>query len=108
MPRYLVQASYTAAASAAFVANPQDRTAGVKAVVEKLGGTFESMDYCMGEYDLVAISVLPDDETAAALSLAVTAAGHLRSYKTTRLLSPQEFLSAQKKAHGLSYQAPKS
>lgn len=108
MPRYLVQASYTSAAAAAFVSNPQDRIAGVKAAVEKLGGTFESMDYCLGDYDLVAISVLPDDVAAAALALAVTAAGHMRSYKTTRLLSPQEFLLAQQKAHGMSYQAPKS
>lgn len=108
MPRYLVQASYTSAAAAAFLKNPQDRVAGVRALVEKLGGTFETMDYCLGEYDLVAMATLPDDVTAAAMALAVNSAGHISSYKTTRLMSPEEFLSAQQKAHGVTYQAPKT
>ncbi len=107
MPRYLIQASYTSAAAAAFVSQPQDRVSGVKAAVEKLGGTLESFDFALGDHDVVAIGVMADDTTAAALSLAVNAPGHLRSYKTTRLMSAEEFLDAQKKAHGLAYQAPK-
>ena len=106
MPRYLIQASYTSDAVAAFVSKPQDRVAGIRAVVKKMGGKLESCDYCLGDDDLVAIATFPDDTSAAAMSLAVNAPGHLKSYKTTRLLSPQEFLEAQQKAHGLSYQAP--
>ena len=106
MPRYLVQASYTSAAAAAFVSNPQDRVAGLKVVIEKLGGKLESLEFSLGEYDVIAVSSLPDDTTAAAVALAVNAPGHLKSYKTTRLLSSQEFLAAQQKAHGASYQAP--
>jgi uncharacterized protein with GYD domain len=106
MPRYIIQASYTAAAAAAFVSNPQDRVAGVRTLVEKLGGKLESFDFCLGEYDLYAIASVPDDSSAAAISLAVNAPGHLKSYKTTRLMSPEEFLDAQKKAHDLGYQAP--
>lgn len=107
MPRYLVQASYNSAAAAAFVSHPQDRAAGVQAAVKKLGGKFESMDFCFGDYDVVVLASLPDDTTAAALALAVSAAGHISSYKTTRLMSPNEFLEAQQKAHGVSYKAPK-
>ena len=106
MPRYIIQAAYTSSAAAAFVSNPQDRVAGVKALVEKLGGKLESFDFCLGEYDLYAIASVPDDISAAAISLAVNAPGHVKSYKTTRLMSPEEFLDAQKKAHDLSYQAP--
>ena len=106
MPRYLIQASYTSAAAAAFVSNPQDRVAGVQAAAEKLGGKVESVDFCLGEYDVIAVAALPDDTTAAALALAVNAPGHLKSYQTTRLLSPQEFLAAQQKAHDVNYQAP--
>lgn len=106
MPRYLIQASYASSAVAAFIARPQDRVAGVKTLVEQLGGQFESLDFSLGEYDVVGVFSAPDDVTAAALALAVNAPGHLRSYRTTRLLSPQEFLQAQQKAQGTAYQAP--
>ncbi len=106
MTRYLIQASYNSSAAAAFVSNPQDRVSGVKAILEKLGGKLVSFDFCLGEHDVVAVFEAPDDTTAAALALAINAPGHLSSYRTTRLLSPKEFLAAQEKAHGLSYKAP--
>jgi uncharacterized protein with GYD domain len=106
MPKYMIQASYTAGAAAAFMSKPQDRVAGVTALVEKLGGTFHSIDFCLGEHDLVVMATLPDDVAAAAVSLAVNAAGHVSGYRTTRLMTPEEFLAAQQKAHGLSYAAP--
>lgn len=107
MPRYLIQASYNASAAAAFVSNPQDRVAGVRAAVKKLGGKLESFEFTLGDYDLVAIATMPDDTVAAAMALAVNAPGHLKRYKTTRLMSADEFLKAQKLAHGLAYSAPK-
>jgi uncharacterized protein with GYD domain len=107
MPRYLIQASYTSAAAAAFVSNPQDRVAGVRAAVEKLGGKLASFEFALGDYDVIGIGEFPDDVTAAAFSLAVNAPGHIKSYKTTRLMSADEFLAAQRKAHGVAYQAPK-
>ena len=55
MPKYMVQASYTAAAAAAFASNPQDRTGPVKALIEKFGGTLDSMEFCLGEFDLVGL-----------------------------------------------------
>jgi uncharacterized protein with GYD domain len=64
------------------------------------------MYFALGDYDVVAISSLPDDVAAASLSLAVNAPGHLRAYKTTKLLTPDEFMSAQKKAQGANYKAP--
>jgi uncharacterized protein with GYD domain len=106
MPRYLVQASYTSDAIAAFVSKPQDRVAGIRAVAKKMGGKLESCDYSLGDDDLVAIATFPDDTSAAAMSLAVNAPGHLKKFKTTRLMSAKEFLEAQKKAHGASYKAP--
>ena len=105
MPRYLVQASYTSAAAAAFVSNPQDRVAGLQALAAKLGGKLESFDLCL-DHDVIAVASLPDDVAAAALSLAANAPGHLKAYKTTRLLSSAEFLAAQQMAHGTSYLAP--
>ena len=106
MPRYLIQASYDASAAAAFVSKPQERETGVRTLVERLGGTVDSIDFCLGEFDVIGVANFPDDVAAAAFSLAVNAAGHLKSFRTTRLMSPDEFLAAQQKAHGLPYEAP--
>ncbi len=106
MPRYMVQASYTAAAAAAFVSEPQDRVQGVRDLLGRMGGTLDSFDYCLGDYDAVIRYTAPDDTTAAAIALAVIGAGHMQAYKTTKLLSPDEFMQAMQKAGGVSYQPP--
>jgi uncharacterized protein with GYD domain len=106
MPRYMIQASYTAEAIAALVSKPQDRTQGVRALLEKLGGQLDSFEYSLGEYDVMATYTAPDDTTATAIALAVTAPGHLKHFKTTKLLAPQEFMQAQQQAGGANYQAP--
>jgi uncharacterized protein with GYD domain len=108
MPRYLVQASYGPTAIAALVSNPVDRTAVLRQLVEKLGGKLESLEYCFGDYDVVGICTMPDDTAATAAALAACAPGHLKAYKTTRLMSAQDFLAALQKAHGTNYQAPKA
>lgn len=106
MPRFLVQASYTADAIAALVSKPRDRTAGVRAAIEQLGGYVESLDFSLGEYDVVGSVTLPDDTTVMAINLTSVASRTARAYKTTKLLTPEEFLAAQQQAHGTSYQAP--
>jgi uncharacterized protein with GYD domain len=106
MPRYLLQATYTSAALATFISSPQDRTAGVISLATKMGGKMDSLEFSFGDYDIVAIVTLPDDVAAAAMALAICAPGHIKSYKTTRLLSGAEFLTAQQKAHGAGYQPP--
>ena len=70
-----------------------------------MGDKVITLDFCLGEYDVIGIAEFPSD-AAAAMSLAVNAPGHLRSYKTTRLLSAADFLAAQKQASGTSYKAP--
>lgn len=106
MARFMVQASYTAEAAAAFASKPQDRVAPVRALVEKMGGQLESFDYCLGDYDVMITYSVPDDTTAVAVALAAIAPGHLKSFKTTKLLSPDEFMEASRKASGAGYQAP--
>jgi len=106
MARYLIQASYTAEARAAFVANPQDRQASVLAVAEKLDIRVESFDFSLGDYDVVIIAEAPDDVTAVAVALAASAPGHLSAYKTTKLLSNDEMMAAMRKASGVSFSAP--
>lgn len=106
MPRYLILASYTPAAIASFVSKPQERAPLLGVLIQKMGGTLISMDFCTNDFDTAVVVELPDEVTAAGLSLAISAAGHLKSTKIVRLLTGQEFLAAQHKAHGMVYEAP--
>ena len=67
-----------------------------------------SMDFSTGDFDVLIIFEVPDEVTATAFALRVQSAGHFKSNKIVRLLSGDEFLDAQRKAHGLSYEAPKA
>lgn len=106
MARYMVQAAYTAEALAAFARAPQDRQASVAALAERIEGKLISFDYCMGDYDAVIIFEAPDDIAAVAVALVANAPGHLRAYKTTKLLSQDEMMEASRKAGQLSFQGP--
>ena len=107
MALYMTQFSYTAAAWAALAKNPEDRGAAVAALMEKLGGRMLNIYYTFGEYDGVVIFETPEDTTAMAGVLAVTAPGHLTATKTTRLFSTEEAMKAMRKAGEVVYAAPK-
>ena len=106
MPRYLIQISYTSAAIADLVSNPQDRAAAVRPIVENMGGRLEGLYFCFGEYDAVVLVELPDNVSAAAIAMAVGAAGAISNYKTTVLLSTEEAVDAMRRAQGSGYQPP--
>jgi uncharacterized protein with GYD domain len=74
--------------------------------MERLGGKLECFYFSMGEFDVAAIADLPDDVSAVAGALAVTGAGHLSEYHTTKLLTSEEMMAAMNKAHGMTYAAP--
>lgn len=103
MPSYLVQVSYTAEALSALIAKPQDRSEYVRKVIEKLGGKAEGSWLSFGDYDLVMILEMPNNVTAAALSLAAAAGGSCKTVKTTPLISIEEGLAALKKAGTSGY-----
>ena len=106
MAHYMVQAAYTAEAIAAMVKKPEDRAAAIRPVVEKLGGKLEGVWFCFGEYDIVGISQLPDNVSAAAFAFAVTQGGKVKTLKTTPLMSADEAVKAMKKAAGAGYRPP--
>lgn len=98
MPKYLVQASYTAdglkglqkegAASRAQQANR---------VAEALGGKCEAFYWAFGDQDVVAIFDVPSTVDMAAIAIAVSASGGIRA-KTTPLLTAAEADAALKKS----------
>ena len=106
MPLYMTQWSYTAEAAAAMAKNPQDRSVGLKALIEKLGGHMVGCWYSFGEYDGIAIAEMPDQTTELAAVLAAAAPGHLRAVKTTVLISMEGAVEAMKKAGALMYAGP--
>jgi uncharacterized protein with GYD domain len=66
-------------------------------LVKGVGGTLEAFYYAFGDCDLVIIMDLPDNASAAALSLAVSASGASK-VRTTVLLTPEEIDQATKKS----------
>ncbi len=106
MAGYLVQVAYTPEAWANLLATPQNRMDTVRPVVERLGGKVETAWLAFGEYDVVLITQMPDDVSAAAFSMAVTAGGAVRACKTTPLMPMEDAVKAMRKAAGAGYRPP--
>ena len=106
MAHYLVQAAYTSDAWSVLVDNPQDRSEPVRRMTEEAGGSLEAFYLAFGDFDVVAIVELPDDATAAAVSIATSAAGSIRAIKTTPLITTEDAVHALTKAKGISYEPP--
>ena len=104
MALYMYQAAYTAESVAAQIKEPQDRIKVVTPAIEALGAKILVGGYPFGEYDVLVVLEAPDDTTAASVALAVAAGGAVRSAKTTRLLSGQEWIESLRKAQGSQYQ----
>ena len=99
----MYQAAYTAESWTAQLKNPQNRVDAVgKAVCEAVGGRFVGGWYCFGEYDLVLIADVPDDESMSAIAMAIAAGGALKGSKTTKLLSGAQGVEALKKASAVA------
>lgn len=106
MAHFLLQVAYTAEGWAALVGHPQNRLEEVRPVVEQLGGTVDNQWMAFGEYDVVALLQLPDNVSAAAFSIAVSAGGAIRAAKTTPLITVEEGMDAMRKAGEVGYKHP--
>ena len=79
------------------------RRAAIDKLTEALGGKVEAFYYALGEEDVIVIVDLPDNTTAAAISLAVNAIGAVQ-LKTVPLLTVEEVDEAAKKS--VDYRPP--
>jgi uncharacterized protein with GYD domain len=104
MPKFLVEATYTAAGHQGLA---KDKATGRKAAIahaiKKLGGKLEAIYFCLGENDVILIADMPDHLSALALGNAACASGMART-KTTVLLTVQEADEALSKS--VAYRAP--
>ena len=104
MPKYLMEASYTAEGTKGLMKEGGSiRRKKVEGTVKELHGKLEAFYYAFGTSDVFLIVDLPDAVTAAALSLAVNQSGAVHS-KTHVLITPEEMDQASKKS--VNYRAP--
>ena len=97
MALYMYQAAYTSKSMAAQLKDPQDPVEAIRPTLEELGAQILVAGFPFGEYDVILVYEAPDDMTAASVAMAVSAAGEVKSAKTTRLLSGQEWLESLRK-----------
>jgi uncharacterized protein with GYD domain len=89
MRKYLWQVSYTVQGTHGLLhEGGTSRREFVTKLVADLGGKIEAFYYAFGETDVVVIAEVPDEATAAAVSLVVGASG-AATINTTVLLDPE-------------------
>ena len=106
MAKYLLEVRYTLDGAKGVKAHGGSaRRDAAAAAATSAGGTLESFHFAFGEVDAYVVADFPDNTTAAALALAVTAAGGA-SVRTIPLLTPAEMDAAAAKTVG--YRPPGS
>ena len=105
MPKYLIQASYTADGLKGLLREGgTKRKAAVQQLVESVGGTLEAMYFGFGSDDVHMIIDAPDNVAVAAATLTAGAAGAATNMRTSVLLSPEDIDRASEKT--VRYQPP--
>lgn len=104
MPKYLISASYSAEGLSGL---QKDKASGRRqaliAAVEGAGGKLESVYFALGQDDVYAIVDMPDNASVAALGIAASATGLVRT-RTTALLTVEEVDQALAKS--VNYRRP--
>ena len=96
MAKFLVKASYTAdGAKGVQTSGGTSRRDAVAKMAEGLGGSLESFYFAFGDTDAYVVLDLPDNQTAAAASIAVNTAGGASS-EVVVLLTPEDVDAAAK------------
>ena len=108
MPMYLTTFSYTPESWAMLIAEPEDRRRAATAYIESVGGGLHGFWYSFGTHDGINLWEAPDNVSMAAVALAISGGGALRSFETTVLLTVEETLEALGRASGVGYRAPGS
>jgi uncharacterized protein with GYD domain len=106
MPLYLTKFSYTPETWARLIGNPEDRRKAAQSYIKSVGGKLHGFWYAFGPTDAYAIWEAPDNVSMAAVALAITGGGALKSHETTVLLTVEESMDAMRKAQKVGYRAP--
>ena len=103
MPNFLHQIAYAQEGWQALLSRPENRIEAVRPSVERLGGKIKEAWFAFGEYDVIVLTEMPDNVSAAAISIAFAGGGACKSVQTTPLLTAEEAVQAMKKASESGY-----
>ena len=104
MPKYLIEASYTAEGAKGLLKDGgSKRRQAAEQAIKSAGGKLEAFYFAFGDRDAFLVVDAPDHATVAAASIAVNASGAVHT-KTVVLLTPEEMDAASKK--GVKYSPP--
>ena len=106
MPLYMVQFAYTSDAWATLVDTQEDRSVAIASVAATMDSRMVSYYLTFGEYDGFTLIEAPDEVTAAAIVMVAVKTGHLKTTKTTTVLSVEDGMAAMRKARQASFLAP--
>jgi uncharacterized protein with GYD domain len=89
MPTYISMLRYTQQGISS-AKNAPARIDAAREAYKKAGGELKAIYLTMGQYDLVAIAEMPNDETVARMALVLGMQGNIRS-ETMRAFTETEF-----------------
>jgi uncharacterized protein with GYD domain len=89
MPTYISLIQYTQQGLQKIKESP-GRLDAAKKAYEQAGGKLKDIYLIMGEYDIVAVAELPNDDAAAKLALTLGAMGNIRT-RTSRAFTEAEY-----------------
>lgn len=105
MAKYLIQGSYSVEGHKGLLkSGGSARREVVSKAMESVGGRIEAFYYTFGTDDYVIIAEGPDNVSAAAVSLSISATGAVQGLRTTVLLTPEEVDRATKMS--VTYRPP--
>jgi uncharacterized protein with GYD domain len=102
MAYYLLRAKYAQDSMNALVQRPEDRLLTTTRLLKEVGGRLHYYFFCFGEYDIVLLFELPDNVSAAALAMTLSAAGTVTATETIPLLTMEEAIDAMNQAREAS------
>ena len=97
MSQYCLQLSFTTQAWSHLAHSPKERSAVVRAPIEKLGGSVHATFFTTGRFDLLAIAEFPERVTPAEIAVAFADGGAVASINTSPLLTFTEAVEARTK-----------
>lgn len=106
--RILTLAKYSQEAIQGMVQNPLSRSEAVSAVLEGAGLRVCSIDFCVGDWDVVLVAEADSLDQYTAVILTVVSSGAIEDWKTYPLISDEEFTNGMRIANKLasSYKKP--